>query len=844
MITSTAVHPRTETKPPGDIALIGIALRVPGAEDIDTFWSLIAGGRTTFEAVTPEDSARFGYSPAQRDSDGFVPIRSALDDFETFDAELFGINSRDASLMDPQHRVFLETVRSALDDAGFDDNLRGLRVGVFGSSSSSTYLTGPVSDAGLWDTSDINFSAMLANEKDFLCTRTSYTLGLTGPSVVVQSACSSSLLAVHLARMSLQSGECDIAVVGGVSVSLPHLGGYLYRAGSIFSPTGGCRPFDASADGTVKANGAGAIVLSRSDDAPDDYVYAHISGSAANNDGAEKPGFPAPGIAGQSAVIGSALTSAGLQADKVRYVEAHGTGTPIGDPIEVRALRQARGSAKETCYLGSVKANIGHLDAAAGVVGLIKAALVLERAIIPPIAGYEQPNPLLNLGDTLTLPTECLDASWLDAAGVSSFGMGGTNVHVVLRRRSDRGRRPAAPPKRSYSRVRYWLDAPSPASPDMVEPLKAARVLQNQDVPSETDLLDMARRTLMAPDITIDDDFVDAGADSLALIDLLSQVRERFAADLSYTDIERSRTVRSLLDRILRGIPTGDTNDRSGRSRPASLVPAVTSNLVAVSERGTLDVFLVHPAGGTTTIYAGLAPHVDPTLNLIALSFPDEYLGRRCTMRDLAENYLAAIRGRQPHGPYLIGGYSFGGNLATEIALQLRREGEVVERLVMIDSHPPHAYTSGDCGDGAYLAAFPALLEVLVPGIRFEGDVSTATNARTVLDHVASPAWPASVRTELARFFDIWKENHGVLKRWTPDRDLDCPVLIIEASDPEPQEILDRLGIASSSVHEWDRYLGSEADVVKVAGDHYSIFRDPAPLRAIGQALSGALVSR
>ena len=373
-----------------DIAIVGMGCRLPGASTVDELWDLVRGGANTFEQVPAAESRRFGYSDRHLADPDFVPVRSALADFDAFDHEFFAISARDAALMDPQHRVFLETVWAAIEDSGHAGDHQRHNVGLFGSSSSSTYLAGPVAEAGLWDSTDINFSAMLANDKDFLCTRASYTLGLTGLSVVVQSACSSSLLAVHLACAALRRGDCDTAVVGGVSISLPHLGGYLHRTGGIFSRSGRCTPFDSAADGTVKANGAAAVVLRRAADATADrdHVYATIAGSAVNNDGRDKVGYPAPGVSGQAAVIAAALRQAGD--DAARF--AHRTWV---DRMPVLHT----GDEPVPSYLGSLKATMGHLDAAAGVAGLIKAALVLDRRSIPPLVGTTTPNPLLGLTD-------------------------------------------------------------------------------------------------------------------------------------------------------------------------------------------------------------------------------------------------------------------------------------------------------------------------------------------------------------------------------------------------------------------------------------------------------------
>ncbi|GAA3587774.1 hypothetical protein GCM10022198_09190 [Klugiella xanthotipulae] len=877
---STRTTPATPTPP---VAIIGMACRLPGASTLDDFWSLIESGRTTFEPVPRDDSLRYGFSDTQLADPAFVPVRSTLDGYDAFDNTFFGISSRDAALMDPQQRVFLETVWSALNDAGVDYSADNIRVGLFGSTSTSTYLSGPITEAGMWDANDLNFSAMLANDKDFLCTRTSYTLGLTGPSVVVQSACSSSLLAVHLAATALRRGECDYAVVGGVSISLPHLGGYLARAGSIFSPTGTCQPFDTSANGTVKAHGAGAVVLCADTvaAATGAQIYAQVAGSATNNDGRDKVGFPAPSVSGQAAAIAEAVRSSGVPVSDLGYIETHGTGTALGDPIEIRALTRALGRqpSDSPIALGSLKASMGHLDAAAGVSALIKTALVLHHGVIPPLAGFTTPHPRMGLAaaafEACAQPT--VVPGGVAAAGVSSFGMGGTNVHVVLRRAEEPSEATAAAstdpddsPHHELRRDRHWVSAfgsetgstaagaaatgtaaptPTVLEADAEAPTGARNDARGTTTPTRPDevltgILTLVSRMLAMPELSPDDDLFDAGADSLTAIDLLAELADRFTVDLAYGDLERARTVRAIAqtvsERQAGGTTGGTAPDTITTRTPSggSQHPTESArNLIPILRRGPRTLFLAHPAGGTTTCYADLARHLAGNLSIVGLSFPDEYRHRDLTMRQLAARYIAAIREQQPEGPYLIGGYSFGGNLAAEMALQLDEAGETVEQLVLIDAHPAHAYTAGDCGEAAYVAAFPSLLESLVPGIRFDPAADPARSHGDVLESVLSPEWSAGMRRELSAFFDIWQNNHGVLKRWTPDRMLDCPVLILEATQPEPPEVLARLNIAPTSVHEWDRYVRGAIRYARVPGDHYSIFRDDDSLRILGKAL-------
>jgi acyl transferase domain-containing protein len=424
-----------------EIAIVGMSGRFPGAGGVAEFWSNLLAGRETLSSFDAEQLAAAGVAPEVARDRRYVPTRGVLERIEEFDPYFFGINPREAEVMDPQHRVFLECAWEALEDAGYrPDAHRGL-VGVYASAYLSTYLVRHLlpQRAALADLGEALVHQV--NVVDGLATRASYKLDLRGPSVAVQAACSSSLAAVHLACQGLLSGECDAAVAGGACVRTPQEAGYLYQERGIESPDGHCRAFDAGARGTVFSNGVGVVVLKRLQDAQrdGDHVYAVIKGSALNNDGAAKVGFTAPSVEGQAEAIAQALSMAGVGAESIGYVEAHGTGTALGDPIEVEALARVFGEAggrAAPCALGSVKTNVGHLDVAAGVAGLIKAALAVRDGVIPPTLHFETPNPELRLHERPFF----VSASRCDwpalpgprRAGVSAFGVGGTNVHVVL----------------------------------------------------------------------------------------------------------------------------------------------------------------------------------------------------------------------------------------------------------------------------------------------------------------------------------------------------------------------------------------------------------------------------
>jgi acyl transferase domain-containing protein/thioesterase domain-containing protein/acyl carrier protein len=427
------------------VAIVGLAGRFPAASSAAELWALLQGGREATQWLTEDELRAAGVSEADLQDPDYVRASLVLPKMEMFDAEFFGFSKRDASILDPQHRHFLECAWEALEDAGHPPESFDGAIGVFGGCGMQAYLpynllTNPklVKSVGLF------LLRHTGNDKDFLTSRLSYLLGLTGPSITIQTACSTSLVAVHVAAQSLLSGECDMALAGGVSIELPHRRGYHYAEGEILSPDGHCRAFDDNAKGTIFGSGAAIVVLRRLEDAVKDRdnIYAVIRGSAVNNDGAAKAGYLAPSVDGQARAAVEALAVAGVDAASVSYIEAHGTGTPVGDPIEVAALTQAYGSGGQGfCGIGSLKTNIGHLDTAAGAASLIKVALALRHGLIPPSLNFSQPNSRFDMAKT---PFRVVDRAtpWTREgasgrsgprrAAVNSLGVGGTNAHVIL----------------------------------------------------------------------------------------------------------------------------------------------------------------------------------------------------------------------------------------------------------------------------------------------------------------------------------------------------------------------------------------------------------------------------
>ncbi|MEB8386038.1 SDR family NAD(P)-dependent oxidoreductase [Rhodobacteraceae bacterium KMM 6894] len=426
----------------GDIAIVGMAATVPGANGIEQFWQNLSGGIEGIQPLTEAELLEAGEDPARLRQKNYVAAAAKLDGFADFDADFFGFGPKEAAILDPQHRKFLEVTWAAMEQAGHAPRTFPGKVGVYAGCGMGSYFYFNIcSNPDLVDDVGMFLLRHTGNDKDFLSTRVSHVFDLKGPSVNMQTACSTSLVAIHYARQALMNGECDMALAGGVTIELPQGRGYLFKENEILSPDGHCHAFDHRAQGTVFGSGAGAVALRRLEDAvrDGDHIWAVIKGSAINNDGAAKAGYLAPSVDGQAQAVVAALRDANVPADSIGYIECHGTGTYLGDPIEVAALTEAHRTQTELtgyCQIGSVKTNIGHLDTAAGVVALIKTALALHHRQIPPSLSFEAPNPTIDFDDSpfrvVTRLTEWASDGTPRRAAVNSLGVGGTNAHVIL----------------------------------------------------------------------------------------------------------------------------------------------------------------------------------------------------------------------------------------------------------------------------------------------------------------------------------------------------------------------------------------------------------------------------
>jgi acyl transferase domain-containing protein/acyl carrier protein len=535
------------------IAIIGMAGRFPGASTIDQFWNVLAQGKETIKTFHKEELIQKGLPQPLIDNPYFVPRRGVLDDVECFDASFFSYSPGEAELIDPQQRLFLECAWMAIEDAGYHPKKCDRSVGVFAGANQNTYQLFHV----LKDDNMLTKAHELAmySDKDFLATRVSYKLNLYGPSITVQSACSTSLVCIHLACQSLLSMECDMALAGGVSIVFPQTG-YFYQEGGVFSPDGHCRAFDHKANGTLGSDGVGVVFLKRFEDAirDNDPIYALILGTATNNDGIEKSSFAAPSVDGQVRVIEEALTIAEVEGDTIGYVEGHGTGTILGDLIEMTALGKvfkSHGCKNNSRLIGSLKPNIGHLDQASGVANLIKGALVLKHAMIPPSLYFEAFNTEIGLNpftvNTKLRPFE--KTTYPRRVGVSSFGFGGTNAHVILEQAPDGNsvkiRSPMVP--RSFAKTKYFIPARHiqlSTEDTLLEESKTQYdrpAMANHFVPPqskiETILVGIWEKHLGILNIGIEDDFFELGGHSLLATQVIASIKENYPIEFEIHEV-------------------------------------------------------------------------------------------------------------------------------------------------------------------------------------------------------------------------------------------------------------------------------------------------------------------
>jgi len=946
----------------GGVAIVGVAGRFPDAAGTSEFWDLLVNGREAVREFSTAEVRAAGIPEDQLQRDDYVRFGTELPDVDQFDAGFFGMTPGEARITDPQHRIFLECAHAALDDAAVLPDGDGQRVGVFASTTISSYLLNNVLRSADFGTAGplVSFPALIGNDKDFLATRVAYRLNLSGPAMTVQSACSSSLTAIHLACQSLLEQESDVALAGGVSVTVPQTAGYPYLEGGILSRDGHCRPFDADASGTVKGNGCAVVVLKRLSDAvaDQDNIYAVIRATAINNDGFGKVGYTAPSAAGQTQVIKEALAFAGIRAADIGYVETHGTGTYLGDPIEIHALTEAyRDDPPTECAIGSLKANIGHLDAAAGVTGVVKAALILKHQVIPPQINFHRPNPELKLDHTpFVVLTEPRLNAGLRAAAVSSFGIGGTNAHCVLvpppelparepehlialsahddhalrmmaadllarlaadaaprvddlaftllagrpRRQcrlafpardlhgvrhglrafldgrpvpthpfADRwlgaeeepavddfgdftlARKVSLPPY-PLRRDRHWIDpAPGPAR-SVHHPAPApADAVPVADIDAE--VLAILRRQLNIADLAADDDYFEVGGESLTAVEIVGVFRDRFGVAMSMAEFEESRTAAVMAAGIRRHLrvdpaaaaaPAGVTGSAPPQRVRAVAQVAADRVISRIKAGADDDLFLVHPAGGTTFCYQELVRHSQDAATVYALSFPYHRIDALRTVPDIARHYLGEIREIRPRGPYRLGGYSFGGNVAFEMALQLQEDGETVSDVVMFDALAPAAYAGPELTDAEVFESFPLLLDTALGRAPLPADTPAPTSIDEAMALARQPDWTRYTEEEFRKFLTIWMVNQNALRSHRPTAKLGGDLTVFAAEEDWNAAFVAAVRIAPLPPESWQRHVTGAVTAIRTPGSHYSMLRDTQHIQALAGRFDDWLTAR
>lgn len=756
-----------------DIAIIGIAGKYPEAGSPEELWQHILSHRDLSSSPTKK-----------REEKNFVNKYYGVDRIGYFDHKRFHFTPLEATLTDPQHRILLTSAYNALLDAGTPNEPPHLKFGVFATTSISTYLLNVLLKDDRYKINELNYPVLIGNDKDFLATKIAYKLNFTGPAITIQCACSSSLVAIHHACQSLLNGECDQAIAGAVSLSVPQEQGYFYKEGGILSADGICRPFDRDANGTIKGNGCSVLILKRLVDAVHDKnrIYALIKGTAINNDGANKVGFTAPSILGQSAVIHEALDIAGLLPGDIGYIEAHGTGTKLGDLVELAALFRVFERVKKKIPVGSIKANIGHLDVASGITSVIKSIFTLRSGLIPALHHFQILNPeLKEFSNPFDFPAKHINQKIMHCS-VSSFGIGGTNAHAIIGRyeKEEPWQNHYRFPEMPLEETEFWL-YPEAAHPER----------QKDERGICLEVIEIWRKSLGESLIQKDSHYIDLGGDSLMALDIIDAIRQRFRVDLNLT----------IFQNLLTPIKLAAWIEKQAVSKgPSAFIP------LREPKESQRSLFLIHPAGGTTFCYSHLNPFIKGDYNLFVIDLPDAYTQYK-SMEELGAFYLQELKKIEPKGPYFLGGYSFGGNLSYEMVLQLTKQKEDVAKVILFDSHPPEAYwPSPSERDIDYQKAFSHILSYFPQSERFSKEAYEA-------------------------FCNKWIYSHKLLKNHYQSDQIPCNITLFAAEEKENELILNLLQIKHLSKEIWKSRTQALFKNVKVFGNHYTMFQsDCAPI--------------
>jgi len=784
------------------IAIIGMSGRFPGADSLETFWTNLISGK---DSITRKIS---------KNSGNRVLAGGVINNIEEFDAEFFNMTPQEALVTDPQHRLFLEICHEAFEKAGYIPQKYEGSIGVFATCGPLKYLQNNIEN-NKGDIKNSDFLINLGNQKDYISTKVSYKFNLRGPSMTIQTACSSSLVAVTTACTHLLTFQCDMALAGGMSISLPQEKGYLYQEGMIFSPDGYCRPFDDSGCGTVPSNGGGVVLLKRYEDAiaDGDNICAVIRGYGINNDGFDKVSFSAPSIKGQANAVQMAFDMADINPETISYIEAHGTGTLLGDPIEIDALKKVFGNytnKKQFCGIGSVKGNIGHLLESAGIVGLIKVVLSLQNRQIPKTVNFKKPNRNIDFEKSPFYVNESLK-SWKSdygilRAGISSFGMGGTNVHMILEenRHISTGKQILLPTY-TYKRKRYWIDdIPSNAKP-ILEQKKS-----NMDkISIEKELAIIWKELLGEGYYHNTDDFFYQGGDSLMSLELAGYIDKKFHVDWKNSDVLKFPTFSQQADQILYLQNQSTASEKTTNDMFIKLKDGV----------GPHPLFIIHQIEGHILQYHNLVELIEysgPIYGIQSIEARKEILPEDCTIEELASFYVDEINKMGFSPPYKFLGASLGGIIAYEMAFQMKKKSQKVDFLALIDSIAPDQESRNSKSEEEMTAL---LIEL------FEANHIDRREIKTLSKKHKIERLMKSLNLEILSYGEKKKIFNEICRNWSAFQKYklkvtDEPIIFIEAKRK-------KFGVMKRSLKELWKEVAKNIKFYELDTDHLNILKNP-----------------
>ena len=867
-------------------AITGIALRFPQANSPQELFNNLLKGKTSFRHLTSKEYDKSPY----RNDENFIPITSSIEHPLNFDKDFFNMSGLEAKITDPQQRIFLTCCYEAMEDASLFENSKQ-KIGVFASTAQSTYLLNQIL-AIKANSKKFDYSTFIGNVTDFNPTRVSYKLNLTGPSMAIQSGCSSSLVALNEACQNLHNNYCDAAIVGGVSIAFPLNSGYSYKNGSTFSKSGNIRPFDKDADGMVTGNGCGVIVIKELQKAKlnGDHIYAVISGIGITNDGNSKIGYTAPSVHGEKSAIQMALKNSNINPEDIDYIETHGTGTKLGDEIELRALDQAY-NFHSPHQIGSLKSNIGHLDTASGIAGLIKAALILQHNKIPRSVNFNSPNPQLESSNLFIESHKNINLTpkRKHYVGVSSFGIGGTNMHVILENDLNSSSSKSydkqdfviqVSAKNTYSlqsfksKLLNYLEQHTNlriediartlnygrkefklkecyianSTKDFIEKLKDSYTTNQHKSPNivgkfislptysfqeklfiledstnfknntqTTNILETICniwKSSLDEEVSENSDFFELDGDSLIAVDIIENINKVFNSKLSTEDLLNNPTPKKLTTKLKSLLKRNSANNVVNLRKGAS---------------NNKNLFLFHPAGGSTFCFKQLVDMMENhNYNIYAVSFPSN-IKDTISLHDLAKFYLHETLSFQKNDSFLLGGYSFGGNIAIEVARQLESLGKNVNHVFLIDSLVPNAYPDSAPSDSEYLHLFPLAWNMMTdPQSKIDklGEHSY-DNIDSAIAHLRSlNKIPSSISDEkVNELFNIWINNHKALIHQNTEP-INTNLTIFSAINSMPKIMYHSMHMNETTPFEWNNYSNGDIKIIPISGNHFTLMSD------------------